>query len=216
MPKTAKPKRTAYIDESGDMGRDVAGGSSETITMSATVLDRHKEFEDIRGRYAPNTKRGKPGDKDYGELKFKSSVDDVKLRVLSDINELDPQIYSVVLYKEDIPAGTSDHKIYTEVAKRVVKDMAVEDLDYEVFFDEHDQLRNGAEETIFADVKNETERDIKINPPVKSKDSAGMQVNDFVAGSIGHKFNADPPKDRDRFYDVIKDRVRIRRITLKK
>jgi len=209
---------TAYIDESGDMGLDVMRGASDALVVSATVTDRPKDFESIRGRYAPNTKFGDEGSRRYGELKFSTSTDAVRLDVLDEVRKLDPKIYSVVLMKEDIDPRMTQYDILGGMVKELLADVVAGDGGiYRVTIDEHKKLNQSRRERICRAAIEGTEWEITECKVLDSKYSHGLQVNDFVTGAMSYKYNAAPPRYRDRFYNIIAGNVAsIRKASMKR
>jgi hypothetical protein len=196
-PKAVKSKRTIFIDESG------IPKSSKTFIMSATVTDKPEEFAQIARRYPPNTKHSKSP----GELKFSTSVDDVRLGVLSDIRTLDPDIYAVILDKED--TVHPQRVIFKDAARQVLTDAVSDERHtYSVIMDHHEEFGAGRGKDICKKVSAETGRDITDCEVIPSRESDGLQANDFITGSIGAKYNS----GNESFFRIVKGKASIRRL----
>ena len=97
-------KRIVLIDESGNTGRTAR--SPKYFVSAATVMECPKEFIRIGSSYEPNTKH----QQQPGVLKFTTSIDDIRLNVLSDIDSMaDAKIYAVVVDKRNIIQKLQDN-----------------------------------------------------------------------------------------------------------
>jgi hypothetical protein len=208
MPKAAKPKRTALIDESGDMGRKP--DSSKLFTMSALITDNPYGLVEIVDSHPKNTKWNKY----EGELKFSNSVDEIRFGVLDDIASKEPNIRAVVLDKKDIPEGHDDGMVYRDTARELIRDvLETTHGDVRIVMDYHDTIKNGRGERMALKVAEDMERTNEVTAKVaRSKKTKVLQAADMVAGSVGQEYN----KDNNTFHNVIRKNTTVRRIKLKR
>lgn len=87
----------ALFDERGDFG--LKEGSSKTFVIAVSVIRRPDDFIAIATRYPKNTRRFKRTKKVEDSLKFRTSVDSIRIAVVEDVSNSVVDVYAVTYTK---------------------------------------------------------------------------------------------------------------------
>ncbi|MBQ7701758.1 MAG: DUF3800 domain-containing protein [Candidatus Methanomethylophilaceae archaeon] len=212
------PKYLVLIDESGDMGRSER--SSRTFVMSATLTDKPEVFDSIPTRYLKDTRYDDERKKTH-ELKFNSSNDEVRNKILKEIDSTDPIIHTIIMKKSDMGKYTSNDVYKFTLEELVYICMSESELKdsrgVEVVLDNNDFLTcMEFAKLVVAEANNSNvrlsreprvERSIEYNP---------LQTHDFVASSAGNKYNGPNHRDvKETFYDSLRNHTTDHRRTMR-
>lgn len=209
------------VDESGNMdrgsldGRITKEGATKTLTMTAVITDQPDTIANIAKRTKMNTRypwMKRPRDK--GELKYRSSSDYVRKKVLREIGSTCPFIYSVVASKTDFPpAKVSNITIYERLAKALMENVMGFIGEHKItgsiriIFDSYERFNS--EDAIKITKVIAERHGVTIDPKdisvQKSKVRKDLQAIDFVAGAIGTRYN----RDRIEDFSIIAHRTMI-------
>ena len=194
---------TVFVDESGDLG--FGQGSSKYITIGALIAT-HPETVDriplrIRKRRLKKSLRQKP------ELKFHNSSPEVRRSVLRMIMALpEVSIASMIVNKTGMPDGLGrrPESFYDRVCGELLADIIVAQggrCAYHVVFDARPHNRSASYD-FGGHIEEVVERELSragVLPThievsvIDSHNSGGLQVADFVVGSIQRKYARDDP-----------------------
>ena len=210
------------VDESGNMDRGSMEGNIEkegatrTLTMTAVITDQPDTIWNIAKRTKTNTRypwMKHPRDK--SELKYRSSSDYVRKKVLRDIVSTNPFICSVVASKTDFPpAKVSNITIYERLAKELMEDVMGFIAEHKVIgsirviYDSYERFNSEDANKITKAIAERhgvtiDPKDISVQ---KSKARKDLQAIDFVAGAIGTRYN----RNRKEDFLTIASRTKIR------
>ena len=197
-----KGTHVALFDERGDFG--LKDKSSKTFVVSVSEIKDPKKFMEIALKYPKNTK----GYSDEDSLKFNTSNDEIREKVIKDIAESGATIH-VRTYHKDKTMGP-DEKIK---ASRIHKDMIREVSDemmkcteaksFYVVIDNTSNLRGNAGcKVVHASARNK--KDITDCKQLKARSELILQTHDFIVGGIGHY----EENDDDIYVKQLKDNVK--------
>ena len=178
--------RLIMIDESGEIG-----SSSLYCVLVATVTDNAKKIEKITKVFPPNRR----------ENKHYNSLDETKVRVLTELGECDIGIYAASYKKSKLDLRTAKKKQIHNFGQIVeLIDLVLRNDNgstYDIMIDNM-TLMDGYEDVFvkvchhFADLCGKTIENIEV------RDSSGtkvLQVHDYITGTVGahieHKNDAE-------------------------
>jgi len=201
-----------FIDESGDLG---FGEKSTKYYVIASVETKDPQqfsrmFKRIRSRMGKKKK-------DIKEFKFSKTNVNTKFEILEKISKLDIRFSAVVLKKETVYPYLREEKqiLHNYLTGYIVELIPfMESRNFEVIVDKF--LSKGAERENFDTYLRRHVgyhcRELGLIPPnrinIRHESSyacAGLQVADFVAGSLFAKYE----RGDDRFYNIIKPKERV-------
>ncbi len=180
--KKASKNYVVLIDESGDLGK--SANSDPYLVFAASVTDKPEEFSKIAEKY--RSKHGK-------ELKFSNSSHDTRLRIIDEINSMNPEIYAAAVVKSH-PYWGEKKKMYQQALAEFTEFILQDSGNSNNYFvlDEHTAISTESEPDKGCDicrkVAAQNGKDIGCKM-VKSKETKSLQTHDFVVGSIGSVFN---------------------------
>lgn len=172
-----------FIDESGDLGK--SANSDPYLVFAASVTDKPEEFAKIIDKYKTKC--------DSKEPKFSNSSYYTKLKVIEDINSLNPDIYAAVIIKSH-PHWKEKKKMYQQALAEFIDFILKNcgEITYYIILDEHTAIstesepNKGCEICEMVAARNGKYVECKM---LKSKDTKSLQTHDFIVGSIGSAFN---------------------------
>jgi len=208
-----------YFDESGDLG--INRGSNFFIVSCVRIEDENnnKEFCRILKRVRNNVLKKKL--KEIPELKFSNSGKIIREHVLRRISMLDLEIYTIIIYKKFMYKNLQDNlsAVYNYLI-RLVLENALKNSDdnsrLEIYLDRcmSRSQRENFEKYIQTTFSNKFRnfQNAKIIHE-NSENNAGLQATDFIAGSIGYKYNHEH-ENPDEYISIIKDKMRFEKSDL--
>ena len=195
-----------FEDESGDMGNKP--GSSEYFASTVIVTDDPAYLAEVVARH-PKNSRHLPGQN--GELKFRSSTEPVRVRVLRDAISGDIRAYSVVYLKpSNRRKGTYGVPLMDSTLSSAVK-LAAENEDgpLDITFDQHRALSKEMAERMCREATCATSTRVNlVDHAGISHGSAGLQMVDMFSGSLGNRYKSALPKyERERYWKISRRRT---------
>ncbi len=195
---TADPDAVILIDESGTPGYNANEKNHMFIMVASVIISDSRKLADIAGSVKPDTRptsgeKGK-GPGPSGELKYFTSMDEVRTKVLKQISALDISIYSTYVDKSKGKWNAENiyHSSVREIIRMAATDARLKDCrTIDVIFDRCMYLSDEDAIKITTESWNSGlnhPRSISCKP---SNDDKRLQCHDFVAGTVGRflKFN---------------------------
>ena len=191
---TADNKKTpknyvVFIDESGDLGKSV--NSDPYLVFAASVTNKPEEFTKIVDKYSLNASESI-------ELKFSTTSYHTRMSILSEINKVNPDIYSAVVVKSNKRWGKGKdlyHLAIKEFTERILD--VPEDRNYYFLLDKHSAISTDENPNLGCEICKEiaTKKGKNIGCKiVDSKNTKPIQAHDFVVGAIGSAYNKSDSK----------------------
>jgi hypothetical protein len=169
-------KNVVIGEESGGWSKKSCGPASMSIVLIETC--RSYEFARISEHYPRNTR----GTHDNKELKWISSSDRIRKKVLRDIAELEPYIHIATDERKDLDIGNIER--YQTLFSKLVKDLMTrtyaDRLDF--VMDETPLMKMGRGKEIVTNIAKNLGKNVAYKH-VRSVDSPLVQTQDFVAGA---------------------------------
>lgn len=202
-----------YLDESGDLG---FGPRSSKYFVLAAIITRDADqvsrcIKRIRQQKLPKKYKTIP------ELKFHNSSQTIRTRVLDCVTRTDTDIAYVVLRKHQVYGRLKDKQstLYNYICGSLItkivttyqfEGVAKIFVDKSLYGFEREHFDNYL--TWKACLCNHS-TELNLDPPeivhIDSRQDRCVQVVDFVAGAIGHKYS----NENSSYYDIIEPRVSI-------
>jgi len=202
-----------YLDESGDLG--FGPRASKHFILAAVIARNPSEvgrcIKRVREQRLPKKYKQIP------ELKFHNSSQTIKERVLDCMARTDTDIAYAVLRKHQVYERLKNKQkilynyIVGSLLLKIITEYQIEGkakviVDKSLYGLEKDHFDNYL--TWKTCMGNHLE-DLNVEPPdiihVDSRSDRCIQVADFVAGAISHKYSS----GEDHYYDKIKSRISI-------
>jgi len=195
----------ALFDERGDFG--LKEGSSKTFVIAVSVIRRPDDFIAIATRYPKNTRRFKRTKKVEDSLKFRTSVDSIRIAVVEDVSNSVVDVYAVTYTKsKDKDVDKKRAIYYRGLFKEIVDELmrAMNVACFMVIIDSTNELGKEVGCKIVRDCAKEHGKRIIECKQVRSKDELLLQTHDFVVGGLG-SFEED---GEDVYFKKLSDRIK--------
>ncbi len=200
-----------FVDESGDLG--FTKKSSKYFVIASVETTDDKQFDSLFKKVRKSLKKK---ERDIPEFKFTKTNQDTKLKILSKIAELDVSFSAVVLDKNTVAfhLRTKQQILYNYLTGFIVEILPVSrhrriKLVIDKFLT-NEVERSNFDEYILQKVEEVCLKHGIIVPEVRvnhasSQSHCGLQVADFVAGSIFNKYE----RGYEKYYTIIKPKIDI-------
>jgi len=187
-------KHVVVGEESGGWSKKSYGPSSMSIVLIETT--RPYEFARISEHYPRNT-RGTHNDK---ELKWVSSSDRIRKKVLRDIAELGPDIYIATDERSELNIKNDERYriLFKMAAEELILNTRADHIDFVI--DETPLMKEGRGRLIIKDIIGSKTFGYRH---VRSVDAPLVQTQDFVAGAANRAREAGD----NRFIKMVNKRI---------
>lgn len=191
-----------YLDESGDLGFDEKSSNHIVIALLITKnpLNVERCIKRIRQR------KLKKKLKELPEIKFNKSNDFIRENTLLCLTKEHIELAYIVLDKDRVSPSRQNHKqkIYNFITSQLMRSLPYENTTkLKLIVDK--RISNKVIRTDFDQyVREKTGFQVDISHE-NSEYNKCLQATDFIAGAIFRKYESGDC----RFYDLIKDRIKI-------
>lgn len=191
-----------YLDESGDLGFDQK--SSNHIVIALLITDSPFKIERCIKRIRQRKLKKKL--KELPEIKFNKSSDHIREKTLICIAREPIEIAYIVLDKKRVSPDRQNHKqkIYNFITASLLRSLPYGDTaNLKLIVDK--RISN---KVIRKDFDEYVKRKAAFKVNISHENSTSnkcLQASDFIAGAIFRKYESCD----GRFYDLIKDRIKI-------
>ncbi|HJJ48943.1 MAG TPA: DUF3800 domain-containing protein [Methanocorpusculum sp.] len=185
-----------YIDESGIIEQ----GQSDYFIVSAYVVST----QDTAKRCLKDIRKNHLGKKykELSEIKFHTSSDVMIKRILQCLAKHDPEIYYYAWKKK--PFSKSSLEMKAEIFNTLLSMIPqTEQTDTKIIID---NFLKKTEQAVFTRYLEKTVNPIQINY-ANSLSSSGLQLADFISGTISRYYNQPENPECANHYNLIIDKI---------
>jgi hypothetical protein len=202
----ADPDAVILIDESGTPGYNANEKNQMFIMVASVILSNNKTLIDIANSVKPDT-RSTSGIEPSGELKYFTSKDEIRTKVMKQMSALNIFIYSTSVDKSKgkWSAENTYHSSVREIIRIAATDPRLKHCrTIDVIFDRCSYLSDEDAIKITKESWNselDYPRSISCKP---SEDDKRLQCHDFITGTVGRFLKS---KERFEDYELLSGRT---------